>query len=376
MKILKNCLLILFSIIITLFIIEIYLSLFNPKAKNGSWRIQNEDGVYTNKDNGISKHEFIGEKEKISLTYKFGKFYNRIIFNDKYYKDKNRILVLGDSNIFGWLLEDKDTFIGRIQRYFDNYYFINSAAGGFSDTDTYLYLNRYCEEIKPEYILYFIDVNRSIRKKSMYFDETGKFIIKKNNINNLKVFLNDKKIFFFLLENSHLIQLLKQVYINVSNEAYIDFVKEVNPYFNKKKTNSTLDISEKNLKKEPELKEKNSKKEPELNEMNLINTDFELVKRLYNKILDKSNACNSKLIFIDTGWYNKSYNSKIFNDIVENFHSMFDENQDVKFISLYDEMRLGMMSDKVYKLEEGHPNTEGNILIYILLKDKLKFYLD
>ena len=55
---------------------------------------------------------------------------------------------------------------------------------------------------------------------------------------------------------------------------------------------------------------------------------------------------------------------------------MFDENQDVKFISLYDEMRLGMMSDKVYKLEEGHPNTEGNILIYILLKDKLKFYLD
>ena len=55
---------------------------------------------------------------------------------------------------------------------------------------------------------------------------------------------------------------------------------------------------------------------------------------------------------------------------------MFDENQDVKFISLYDEMRLGMMSDKVYKLEEGHPNTEGNTLIYILLKDKLKFYLD
>jgi hypothetical protein len=341
MKILKNCLLILFSIIITLFIIEIYLSLFNPKAKNGSWRIQNEDGVYTNKGYGISKHEFIGEKKKISLTYKFGKFYNRIIFNDKYYKDKNRILVLGDSNIFGWLLEDKDTFIGRIQRYFDNYYLINSAAGGFSDTDTYLYLNRYCDEIKPEYILYFINVDRSIRKKSMYFDETGKFIIKKNNINNLKVFLNDKKIFFFLLENSHLIQLLKQVYVHVSDEAYIDFVKE-----------------------------------PELKEMNLTITDFELVKKLYNKIVDKSNACNSKLIFIDTGLYTKSYNSKIFNDVVENFYSMFDENKNIKFISLYDEMRLGMIPDKVYKLEEGHPNAEGNYLIYSLLKDKLNFYLD
>ena len=339
MKILKNFLLILFSIIITLFIIEISLSFFNPQAKNGSWRIQNEDGVYTNKDNGISKHEFIGEKEKISLTYKFGKFYNRKIFNDKYYKDKNRILVLGDSNVFGWLLKDKETFVGRIQRYFDNYYFINSAAGGFSDTDTYLYLNRYCEEIKPEYILYFIDVNRSIRNKNMYFDETGKFIIKKNNINNLKVFLNDKKIFFFLLENSHLIQLLKQVYVNVSNEAYIDFVKKVN-------------------------------------EVNLTNTDFELVKKLYNKIVDKSNACNSKLIFIDTGWNTKSYNSKIFNDVVENFYSMFDENKNIKFISLYDEMRLGMIPDKVYLLEEGHPNAKGNYLIYSLLKDKLNFYLD
>ena len=55
---------------------------------------------------------------------------------------------------------------------------------------------------------------------------------------------------------------------------------------------------------------------------------------------------------------------------------MFNENKNIKFISLYDEMRLGMMPDKVYKLEEGHPNAEGNYLIYNLLKDKLNFYLD
>ena len=209
----------------------------------------------------------------------------------------------------------------------------------------------------------------------MYFDETGKFIIKKNNINNLKVFLNDKKIFVFLLENSHLIQLLKQVYV-ISNDAYIDYVIEDNPYFNKKKNNLELNISEKNLSKEPEPKEKNLKKKLELNEINLTGTNYELVKKLYNKIVDKSNACNSKLIFIDRGWYTKSYHNKIYNDVVENFHSMFDENKNVKFISLYDEMRLGMISDKVYKLEEGHLNAEGNTLTYILLKNKLKFYLD
>ena len=366
MKILKNFLLSLFSIIITLFIIEILLSFFNPQAKNGSWRIQNEDGVYTNKDNGKSKHEFIGERERISITYKFGKFYNRIIFNDEYYKDKNRILVLGDSNVFGWLLEDKDTFIGKIQKYFDNYYFINSAAGGFSDTDTYSYINRYCKKIKPEYLLYFIDVDRSIRKKSMSFDKTNKLIIKKIDRNNLKNYLNNKKIFYFLLENSHLVQLLKLVYVKFSDDAYIDFVKD---NFNRKKNKSILNTTKKNIEVnvEEKLKSKNA---------NSKAYEFDLINKLYNKILEKSNLCNSKLIFIDTGWYTKQYNTKIYNEVVENFDSMFDKSKNIKFISLYDEMRLGMVPDKTYKLEEGHPNAEGNYLIYSLLKDKLKFYLD
>lgn len=349
MKIFKNLVLSLFSILITLLIIEIFLSFFYPQAKNGSWRIQNDDGVFINKDNGKAKHEFIGEREKISITYKFGKFHNRIIYNDEYYKDKNRILVLGDSNIFGWLLEDKDTFIAKIQKYFENYYFINSAAGGFSDTDMYLYINRYCKNIKPEYLLYFVDINRSIEKKNMSLDSADNLIIKKNKRNNLKDYLNDKKVFYFLLENSHFIQLLKRVYLNFSDDAYINHVK----------------ATEENAK--GILKSKN---------INSVTSDFELVKKLYNEIINESNLCNTKLIFIDLGWHNKNYNSKIYNYVTQNFNSMFDKSKNIKFISLYDEMRLGMTAGKIYKLEEGHPNAEGNHLIYNILKNKLKPYLD
>ena len=48
--------------------------------------------------------------------------------------------MLGDSNVFGWLLDDQDLFITKLQQSYSNYYFINASAGGFSDADMYLYL--------------------------------------------------------------------------------------------------------------------------------------------------------------------------------------------------------------------------------------------
>ena len=86
MKMIKNFLLILISSFIALFLAELILASFYPQARNGSWRIQNEDGVYLNKNTGKSRHEFLGKKEKISINYKFGKYHNRIIHDDKYTK--------------------------------------------------------------------------------------------------------------------------------------------------------------------------------------------------------------------------------------------------------------------------------------------------
>ena len=143
MNFIRNILLSILSIIITIIFIEIILSIFYPQAKNSSWRVQNSDGVYLNKNKGFAKHEYKGKREKISVTYKFGKYHNRILVNDKYSSNEKKILVLGDSHIFGWLLDDKDLFLSKLQKEYPNYYFINSAAGGFSDVDKYLYLKKY-----------------------------------------------------------------------------------------------------------------------------------------------------------------------------------------------------------------------------------------
>ena len=63
MKLIKNFSLVFVSIALSLMMIEIIL-FFLSSTKNGSWRVQNEDGVYINKDSGKSKHEFIGKKRK------------------------------------------------------------------------------------------------------------------------------------------------------------------------------------------------------------------------------------------------------------------------------------------------------------------------
>ena len=91
MKIIQNILLSIFSILFVLLLIEFSLAIFYPQAKNGSWRIQNEDGVYLNKNSGKSKHEYIGKYERMSISYKFGQYYNRLILDGKYSVNKNKI---------------------------------------------------------------------------------------------------------------------------------------------------------------------------------------------------------------------------------------------------------------------------------------------
>ena len=51
--------------------------------------------------------------------------------------------------------------------------------------------------------------------------------------NKVKEFLNDKTFFYFLLENFHIMQLVKSLYVNLSNEAYIDYVVKEDPNLKK-----------------------------------------------------------------------------------------------------------------------------------------------
>ena len=77
------------------------------KCHNTWYRVYGKDGLLLNDKNNEAIHQF----EEREIKYKFGSLHNRIYeFEDK----NNKILTLGDSFTFGWLIDDKDTFIYKL----------------------------------------------------------------------------------------------------------------------------------------------------------------------------------------------------------------------------------------------------------------------
>ena len=148
----NNILVLLFSLIFTLVIVEIFLRVFLPQDTSTPWRIYLKDGLLVNKNKGSAYHFF--NKSNIKAKYTFGKYHNRK-YNLK--SKKKKILILGDSAIFGWLINDKDTFVYKLAEKFPNYEFINSAAGGLGTSDQVRYLEKFCKTIMPTFTFYFIN---------------------------------------------------------------------------------------------------------------------------------------------------------------------------------------------------------------------------
>ena len=85
----------------------------------------------------------------------------------------------------------------------------------------YLYLKDIVKQLIQN-LYFFIDVDRVIRKQSLDINNKNELIIKKNEINKFKEFLNEK-FYNYLIENSNLFQFIKKIYI-ISTGNYIDYV--------------------------------------------------------------------------------------------------------------------------------------------------------
>ena len=348
MQFLKNFFLTILSISFSLIVIEIFLSIFIPQERNSSWRLQDDSGSFFNRKFGSAKHEFIGKKDQISVVYNFGKYQNRVYQELEEYKNPNKILVLGDSNIFGWLLKDEQTFVYQLQKKFDQYYFVNASAGGWSDVDMYNYLKKNCSQIQPKYTFLFLEIDRTINTNAIFLNLKDELKFKKVPINNLKKYLNDKFFYKFFSENSHLFQIIKTLYINLGNENYINYVK---------KNHS------KSLKITSEVEKKNK-----------LENDLKLFLKLLDIIENEGKKCGTKIIYIDRGWYDRKQNSGIKNLVFKKLDDLSTTNN-ISCFSLYPEMLKIRENMQLYLLEEGHPNEAANNYKYLILSRKLKKYI-
>ena len=338
MKYFKEILLIVLSIILALIFLELILEVVKPQPKNSSWRVQDEEtGTYLNIKNSNAKHQYYGKIDRISVEYKFGKYHNRIFSDNQEIAEKKNILILGDSHIFGWLLKDKDTLVFKLQNKFNEYNFINASAGGWSDIDSFNYIKKFCHLIKPTKILFYLNIDRALSSNLLLLKD-NKFLIKNVKINYLKKNLNSSITYRWLTENSNLFQLIKTIYLKTNNKNFINY-NQKNLKDDKKKL------------KDDKIEEKNYKQ------------DLKLFLKLVEKIVDETEKCNSEVIFIDRGWYIKEGNSKIKNIIFDELQK-HSENDQIQFVSLYNEMNKVREDIKKFVLEEGHPNNLGNEIMF------------
>lgn len=332
----KKFFLVIFSLVLSFIIVEILLSKFYPQERSDSWRTQGSNGVYFNISNSVAKHEFFGLTDKVSVQYTFGKYHNRILPKNKSFSDR-KILLMGDSFIFGWLAEDEYTIQNELQNYFKNFEVINSSAGGFSDADQFVYLREFCNLIKPEYVIFFTEIDRNFRSKIFTLDSKDNLVEGNNENNLLKAKLNKSKIYYYINSKFHSFQLIKKLYLNYNLNTKINYLKKID-YLNQKENN----FSKKN----------------------------NLIKLIYHKIYEETQKCGSKILFINIYWFKN--NSDVKNYVYQNFDKLFNDSEDINYLTIKEEIKILTNNKKKFFFEEGHPNHNGTFLISQILIEKIK----
>ncbi|HJQ34802.1 MAG TPA: SGNH/GDSL hydrolase family protein [Pyrinomonadaceae bacterium] len=210
-KLAQKALLLCASLAVSLLIAEIVIRLVSPQDLSGSWGEQTERGLVVNKSSGVARHQFGGRV----VYYSFTAPHLRAPAPDASVK----VLVLGDSYAFGYLLGDRDTPVSLLQARLDEKFgagvfsLLNAAVGGWGAGDYTAFVEDFGEQISPDVILVFLntdDIGRALQSPLWDFSPAdGKLSRAVPPRRRFKVLLNDLPGYQWLLEHSHLVQLLR-----------------------------------------------------------------------------------------------------------------------------------------------------------------------
>ncbi|MEW6387388.1 MAG: SGNH/GDSL hydrolase family protein [Thermodesulfobacteriota bacterium] len=211
---------ILIGFILALFITETLIRLVAPQDLSGAWSIYSEQGYHLNKAGGSAQHQF-GDR---TVCYRFNENHLRGgPINDK----GRRVLVVGDSFTFGWLLDEADTYVSHLQSYADRDFgakrlqFLNGGVVGWGTAHYLAFIEEFGEVISPSIIIVFLnmdDIGRSISSKLYNLNNPTTLAMEKCRIAKtthmyIKNTLQYNSCYQWLLEHSHTIQLLRKSYL-------------------------------------------------------------------------------------------------------------------------------------------------------------------
>lgn len=345
----KNLSLFLFSLIISILLLEIIIRIVFPQSLQKYW-IYHEPSYGLN----INKKNYIHEIHRVQSNiakYKFGEYHNRIINKKFKFNQDNKVLILGDSFAFGWLLNDQDTFIHKLQKDNLNYNFINVSVAAWGSSNYTLFADLFCKDIKPKKIFVFLNTDDFHRGyKSKYYSYKDNVLIKTkvDYVDNQKDSKFDKKIPFYKLlkSKSHLFMFVRNSVHKIIHEPFtVPWTREF--YW---------------ARPPGEFKKDYSNKVKKYNE------------KIFLKLREISNNCNSSLYLFNLLWADYTMMrdtnpNKLFLQSAKNF---FTENN-FNYYEDKSKMEKLYIDPMKYIIDiDFHPNKKGSNLIYENLKKEIK----
>jgi lysophospholipase L1-like esterase len=210
-KLAQKTLLLCASLTASVFLAELIVSAVKPQDLSGSWGEQTERGLVVNKSSGVTRHQY-GSRV---VYYSFTAPHLRAPAPAASVK----VLVLGDSYTFGYLLNDKDTPVNLLQTRLDEEFgpgvfsLLNAAVGGWGAGDYVAFVEDFGEEVAPDIILVFLntdDIGRALRSPLWKFSPADAGLTRAAvPRNRLKVLMNGLPGYQWMLEHSHLVQLVR-----------------------------------------------------------------------------------------------------------------------------------------------------------------------
>lgn len=215
----QNPILVLASILVALGGGEIAVRVFAPQLLSGSWYIVGPLGAHTNKASGAAVQAF---PDRV-VTYEFNSKHQR----SRAEPDPKalKVLVLGDSFTFGIGLNIEETYVQKLQRELDSslgkgaVQLLNAGVGGGGTADQLAYLEAFGGALDLSAVVVFVsfaDFHRAVQRAIYAMGPQPEELVvvdRSSERSRLKRLLEGNRLYEFLLEHSHLVQLVRNAVV-------------------------------------------------------------------------------------------------------------------------------------------------------------------
>lgn len=199
----KNLILFIFSILLSIILIEVLLSGFGTYSNLTQNKLVPADTIYERPKNSYQKHRHPDVNYIITNYYDDDGVKNNTVIPTS--KKKNIIGVFGDSFTENVAVDPNFDFVNIINKNLDGYTLVNYGIGGYAIDQVFLRYLKY-KNHKHKYIFYLFFPGDQNLKNIISFDDKESYIIKKNNINYLFQILGKLNITYLCIDSFYFIR--------------------------------------------------------------------------------------------------------------------------------------------------------------------------